>query len=159
MMWVSYFKLWVAVPIIFIIVSVGSFQKAPGSPFSPKSHSFGSIYTYLYLHVCSFCTMYLNFGSFYASGFFIDPQYLLFIFRTACGTPVMLLSLRGSGFGTQLPPKIGSLAKTFLLAPSHNERELNFNLPAGFHWVQDCSAIDNQTNTVLSLNLLFHNTH
>ena len=29
----------------------------------------------------------------------------------------MLLSLTGSVFGTQLPPKIGSLAKTFLLVP------------------------------------------
>ena len=38
--------------------------------------------------------------------------------RAACGTPVMLLTRRGSGFGTQLPPEIGSLAKTFLLAPS-----------------------------------------
>ena len=33
------------------------------------------------------------------------------------GTPVMLLSSRGSGFGTQLPPKVGSLVETFLLAP------------------------------------------
>ena len=74
-----------------------------------------------YPHFSSFCTMYPTFGSFYASIFFIDLQLVAyFIFRAACGTPVMLLSLRGSGFGTQLPPKIGSPAKTFLLALSLN---------------------------------------
>ena len=41
-----------------------------------------------------------------------------FIFRAVCGTPVVLLPLTGSGFGMQLPSKIGPLAKTFLLAPS-----------------------------------------
>ena len=40
-----------------------------------------------------------------------------FILLASCGTPVMLLPLRGGGFGTQLPPKIGSPAKAFLLAP------------------------------------------
>ena len=57
--------------------------------------------------------MYPNFDSFYAPGFFT-----LFIFQAAGGTPVILLPSRGSGFRTQLPPKIGSLVENFLLAPS-----------------------------------------
>ena len=50
--------------------------------------------------------------------FLLNPIFAIFIFRAACGTPVMLLSLTCCGVGTQLPPKIGSLAKSFLLASS-----------------------------------------
>ena len=56
-----------------------------------------------------FCTMYLNFGSFYASGFLLPSIFALLIFWAA-------FVFGGSDFGTQLPPKIVSLAKTFFLA-------------------------------------------
>ena len=42
----------------------------------------------------------------------------LFILQATCSTVAMGLSLRGSDFRTQLPPKIGSLAKLFSLGPS-----------------------------------------
>ena len=111
--WDSYFGLWVVGPHNFPCC-VGwvplPFQKASGSSFSPQI-SLISVDLHLFLLTFSqFCTMHLNFDSFYASGFFIDPQFFShFIFRAGCGTPVMLLSLRGSGFGKQLPPNIGSL--------------------------------------------------
>ena len=81
-MWVSYFGLWVAGPHNFPCC-VGwvplPFQKATDSPFSSKSHTFGRLPSIFYPHFSSFCTMYPNFGSFYASGFFIDPQCLLYL--------------------------------------------------------------------------------
>ena len=59
-----------------------------------------------------------RFWQFLCSGLlYWPPIFTLFIFQAASGTPVMLLPLTDSGFGTQLPPKIGSLEKTFLLAP------------------------------------------
>ena len=109
------------VPIISMMCRVGpiTLSKGTGFPFFPKSHSFYSIYTYFYPYFSSFCTMYPNFGSFMLRASLLTPNFcFFFIFRTACGTPVVLQSLRGSSFGTQLPPKIGSLARTFLLAPS-----------------------------------------
>ena len=61
----------------------------------------------IYPNFCSFC-----FGQLYW------PQFCFFILPVTCSTLVMGLSLRGNDFSTQLPLKIGSLAKTFLLAPS-----------------------------------------
>ena len=55
-----------------------------------------------------FCTMYP----------FIDPQFLLFLFfQAACGTPVILLPLRGGGFRKQLPPKLNPWQKPFFWSP------------------------------------------
>ena len=73
-----------------------------------------------FLPTCShFFTMYPNFGTFYALGFFIDPQFCAPIFWAAFGTPVMLLSLTGSGFVTQLPQKnwVSSRSLSFGLFP------------------------------------------
>ena len=50
---------------------------------------------------------------------FIDLQFqCFFILRATCSTLVMGLSLRNCYLKTQPPTKFGSLAKTFLLAPS-----------------------------------------
>ena len=62
--------------------------------------------------------MYPSCGSFYVSGFFIDPQFCPFIFWAAFGTPVKLLSLHGSGIRVPLPTKVEPTVETFLLAPS-----------------------------------------
>ena len=48
----------------------------------------------------------------------LTPNLCSFYISAACDTLVMLLSLRGDGFGLQLPSNIGFLVKTFLLAPS-----------------------------------------
>ena len=47
----------------------------------------------------------------------LNPSFCSF-YLLGCLWHLSVLSSRGSGFGTQLPPKIGSLAETFLLAPS-----------------------------------------
>ena len=63
------------------------------------------------------------------------PQVFLFLSsRIFCRTLELGLVLRGSGFGTQLLQKIGSLAKTFLLAPS-----LNMN----YYLVTKCLCFNN----------------
>ena len=115
-MWASYFGPWDAglynFPCGFGWVPL-PFQQATGSPFSPKSYLLKSIYTFLYLTFSSFSTVYPNFCSFYALG----PTFVLFILEVTCCTLVTGLSTRGGHFGVRLPPKIESLAKTFLLPP------------------------------------------
>ena len=110
------------VPIIFHVVLVGShypFKRHRVPIFSQiwlvliDSHLFLPIFFQFLYYVPQFWQF---FGLLYW-----PPVFALFIFRAACGTRVVLLSLRGGSFGMQLPPKIGSLAKTFLLAPSLNQ--------------------------------------
>ena len=108
------------IPIIFHVVSVGShypFKRHRVPHFLPNVTHFSRL-TPIFAHIFPVLYHSPQFWQFLCFGLlYWPPSFSLFIFRVACGTPVMLLSLRSSGFRTQLPPKIGSLAKTFLLAP------------------------------------------
>ena len=81
-MWVSYFGLWVAGPHNFSCCAGWvplPFQKAPIPHFLLYQTNNFSRFTPIFtqkLKFSSFCTMYPNFGSFYASSLFIDPQSL-----------------------------------------------------------------------------------
>ena len=107
------------VPIIFHVVLVGSNYpfKRHQVPHFPQNLTHFSRFTPIFTHIFPVFVLYTPILTvFYISIFSIDPQFSLFYVRAACGNPVMLLPLRGSGFGIHLPPKIGSLGKTFLLA-------------------------------------------
>ena len=124
-MWLAYFGLWVAGPHNFpcCVWWVPSPFKRHWVPhFLPNLTHFSRltpIFTSIF-PVFVLCTPIL--AAFMLRASLLTPIFALFFIRAACGTPVMLLLLRDNGFRTQLPPKIGSLAKTFLLALSLNQK-------------------------------------
>ena len=123
-MWVLYFMMQAL--IIVFVVSVGlhnPFNRHRVPHFLPNLTHF-SRFTPILLNFSSFSTIYPNFCPFCALGYLIDlqpPVLAIYILQATCNTLVMGLSSRGGGFGTELPLKIGSLAKTFLLSASLNE--------------------------------------
>ena len=113
-MWDSYFRLWVAGPITFHDVSVGSHYPFKSPHFFKISLILVDLHLFLthIFPVFVLCTPILAVFMLRAS--LLTPNFRSFYFSGS----LKLLSLRGSGFGTQLAPKIGSLVETFLLPPS-----------------------------------------
>ena len=98
-MWVSYFGLCVAGP---QMCRLGLITLSKGIRF-PIFSQISLIFVDLHLFLLTFflSLYYLpHFWQFLCLGLLYCPA--LFIFRAACGTPVMLRSLTGSSFGTQL---------------------------------------------------------
>ena len=109
--------------------------KSLSSSFSAHFSRFPPIFT----HSFPVFALRTNFCSFYASGFFTDPQFLLFLsFGLLVAPQVILLSSRGSGFGTQLPPKLGPKGKlSFWPLPLHQiKRRVFFGTPGTLPWTR-----------------------
>ena len=105
-----------------------SFEQASASPFAPRlTHS--SRFTPIFTKFSNFGTICPNFCSFYASATLLTHTFCSFYLLATGSTLVIEFSLRGSDFGMQLSPKIGSLAKAFLLAPSLSSIVFVFCIP------------------------------
>ena len=125
-MWVWYFRLWVASPCKFPccfeqFVRVGLITLSIGIGFPIFFQIllifswFTLIFTKTFPVLVSFTP---NFAVIVLRNTLLTPDLARFILQATCSAIMTGLALRGSAFGTQLPLKIGSLAKTFLLALS-----------------------------------------
>ena len=135
-------------------MSVGShypFKRHRVPHFLPN-HIHFSPFTPIFTHIFPVFDYVPHLWQFLCFGLFNDPPvFALFIFWAACRTPVMLLSLRGRGFGTQPPPKIGSIAKTFLLVRSLFQQyifHIFLTLCKAFHSIHITSSLLSTTSSL-----------